>query len=87
MSTFMAEELEKLRYQIPYTTRRRKLVLEEISKELDCRNFKSLNEESKEDLEHVIRIVSDMFPESNVRAVKDYAKVSIRLWKMRNSQS
>lgn len=72
---------------IPSTVRKRKENLDTILQVLNRRNFKALEETNKEDLEHVAKIVSDMFPENTQRLARDYARVAIKLWnKAKSSQ-
>ncbi|MDG7000429.1 MAG: hypothetical protein JRN15_15135 [Nitrososphaerota archaeon] len=80
-SLFSDEELEKVKNLIPYTVKRRMFVLNSIVEELKKRPFKTLDQNDKDDLEHVMSIVQDLHPEANIRTVRDYAKAAIRLWK------
>ena len=79
------EEIEKIKAQVPYTVKRRRIILDSIVQELNRRNFKSLDDSSKDDLSRVMKIVSDMFPESNSRKVLEYSEIAIRLWNKERS--
>jgi hypothetical protein len=79
------EEIERLRRYMPPTVKKRKLLIDSIVAELNRRNFKQLDETNKDDLAKVMQLISDLHPESNERTIKDYSRVSIRLWrKQRN---
>jgi hypothetical protein len=75
------EEIERIKAFTPATVKRRKLILEFIVEELNHRNFRSLDEANKDDLQKVMKIVSDMYPESAERKIREYSEVAIRLWK------
>jgi len=78
---FSDEEIERVKSFTPMTVKRRKLILNSIVEELIHRNFKSLDETNRDDLQKVMTIVSEMFPESAERKVHEYSEVAIRLWK------
>ncbi len=75
------EEVERIKAFTPATVKRRKLILEFIVEELKHRNFRSLDEANRDDLQKVMKIVSDMYPESAERKIREYSEVAIRLWK------
>jgi hypothetical protein len=75
------EEVERIKAFTPLTVKRRKLILNSIVEELNRRSFKRLDETDGEDLRKVMKIVSDMYPESAQRKVQEYSEVAIRLWK------
>lgn len=77
---FTEEEAEKLKNQIPYTVKVRRMRLDSIVQELNRRNFKTLDETDKEDFSRVESIISDLFPDTSSRKIIEYARVSIRLW-------
>ena len=75
------EEINRVKSFTPTTVIRRKLILGHIVEELSRRKFKSLDEANSHDLQNVINIVSEMYPESAERKIREYSEVAIRLWK------
>jgi hypothetical protein len=65
----------------PFMVKKRKLILDSIVQKLTSLHFKNLDETNSDDLQKIIRIVSDMYPESNSRKIKEYSEIAIRLWK------
>lgn len=71
---------------VPSTVKKRKENIDSIVQKLDSLHFKSLDETNKENLNHVSKIVSDMFPENTTRLAREYARVAIRLWNKARSE-
>jgi hypothetical protein len=66
---------------VPTMNKRRKERIDAIVQELNRRNFKSLDETNKEDIEKVTAIVQDMNPDATARKCVEYSRVAIRVWK------
>ena len=75
--------MDRLVRYIPWTVKKRQLVLNSLVKELDKRGFphKKLDESyTSKDFEKVVQIVSEMCPANNSKTVHEYSWTVIRLW-------
>jgi hypothetical protein len=77
-------ELERF---IPKTVQKRMALLRGNVAELNRRKFRSLDENNPDDLKKVISIIEELHPESTSAKVKEYAKVSIQLWRKQRSSN
>jgi hypothetical protein len=78
-------EIERIKRFVPATVKRRKLVLDSIVTEIEKNHhFKELDE--KNDLTRIVPIVQAMYPENDLRKIKEWSRIAIQLWNQRKKQ-
>lgn len=83
------EEYEKQRLKdfLPFTTKKRGMIIEAIIQRMREKGLKGLDESNPDHLKQVIAIVSDISPLTIPRTARDYARVAILLSKKQKPHS